>query len=646
MRNGSLFCPFTQSIMTPEPLLHGLREDLSPDHGQKDRVRMRMQARIGASRLLEQAKHEASPTDAQHDELWNGILRRIDAPQASGVFDRLKTLIGPSDSQQAAIRGPLMQRLAPVEVRTSFRWTKWTAAFALVLVALRASPALFLAPQTVAESAVILVPTKGGVELALHGLWQPASEEVTVNEPVQLRTDSGEATILLHDDGTIRLADHTTISLYDLSDRPEPALDGPTLMLTSGRVWMQGLLPDHLRGIVVATPHGAVTVHGGSVSVSVDEDDLIVRVWDRKAIVTHGETSTVLVAGERIRLSSTSVGEVARIGESEYDEFWVAQNLKRDAVHQRAIAQMQQERRAAQAGILPTSPLYPVKRVAERVDVLFTLDPETRLQKRLDLATTRLSEAAALIAEGSTGASVPLEEYKETLRSLASGSGDSVTQFLLRQQLAENSAGVSAALPDDEGYLLKRAVLETSAELPVDGLDEADVQGVLLVDTLDVLHAAIAAGDTEAAEKTYAALEPYLATIQSGTTLKPDIKKEALSLLADAAEKLAESSATGALADGIERVVPKPYVPAPVEEPVAIPLTDEQIDALIARIKQRVFVYESQRPRRNQLIVEMKKLEGHADEGRILRRLYNEFSAEESSVVIRRRIQDLREDHL
>lgn len=631
--------------MTPEPFLHRLRDDLSPENGQKERVRMRLQARIGESSILARAKEEASPATEQHGAVWNRIVHRIDVPEISGVLDRLKAFFDPSQAQQTLIRGRLMQRLAPVEVRTSFHRTKWTAAFVLVLVALRASPALFLAPHTVAESAVIVVPTKGGVELALHGLWQPATEEVTVNEPVQLRTDSGEATILLHDDGTIRLADETTVSLYDLSDRPEPALDGITLMLTSGRIWMQGLLPDHLRGIVVATPHGAVTVHGGSVSVSADEGDLIVRVWDRKATVTQGDRSVVLVAGERMRLSGDSAGQVSRIADAEFEEPWVVQNLRRDAVHQREIAQMQQERRAAQAGILPNSPLYAVKRVAERVDVLFTLDPETRLQKRLDLASTRLSEAAALIAEGSTGASIPLEEYKATLLALASGSGDSVTQFLLRQQLAENTADVSAALPDDEGYLLKKTLLETSAQLPLDGIDASDVAGVLLMDTLNALRQAIETGNTEAAKETFAAIEPYLETLGSGGTLKPDIRKEALNLLAQAAEKLTES-ASGSLTEDVATGL-RPYLPQSAPQPVEVtPLTDEQIDSLIARIRQRVFVYDQQRPRRNQLILEMRKLEDHPDEGRILRRLYNEFSADNLGVYVRREIQELRNENL
>lgn len=606
---------------------------------------MRMQARIAESRILELAKEQATPSEEQRGMVWGRVHNRIDVPEVSGLLDRVRALFDPSEAQHRAVRGSIMQRLSPVEVRHSFRWTKWTAAFALVLVALRASPALFLAPRTVAESSVIVVPTKGEAELALHGLWQPATEEVTVNEPVQLRTAEGEATVLLHDDGTIRLAPRTTVSLYDLSDRPEPALDGPTFLLSAGRVWVQGLLADHLRGIVVATPHGAVTVHGGSVSVSVDEHDMIVRVWDRKATVTQGETSTVLLAGERMRFSGEDAGQVARIQDAEYDEAWVEQNLRRDAVHQREIAQMQQERRAAQAGILPNSPLYAMKRVAERVDVLFTLNPETRIQKQLDLASTRLSEAAALIAEGSSGASVPLEEYKETLRSLASGSGDSVTQFLLRQQLAENTADVSAALPTDDGYVLKKTVLETSAELPVDSLDESDVEGALLVDTLDALHTAIAAGDTQAAQETYDALEPYLATLEEEGSLKPDVKKEVLNLLSGAAEKLSES-ATGAVA---ETVAPglKPFLPQrPVPQPVVtVPLTDEQIDALVTRIRQRVFVYDQTRPRRNQLLQELQRLEGHPDEGRILRRLYDALSGDNMGVYVRRAIQDLRDSN-
>lgn len=632
--------------MNTEAHLRRLKASLQPDTGVQDRVRARMMKRIQEPEILTIAKTEATPSDVQKGALWNQIRQKIDAPAVSGLLGEIRDFLNPTSAAEFLIRTRLMTRLTPLPVRSSYRWSKLVAAFALILVALRISPVLFLAPRTVAESTVNVLPTKGSVELSLHDLWQPMHGEVIVSQPVQLRTQQGEATIILHDDGTIRLGSDTSVSLHDLSDRPEPALDNATLTLSKGRIWVQGLLQNHLRGITITTPAGDITVHDGSVSISVD-DDVIVRAWDRHVRLTHEGTETVLVAGERARMrASDATIAIASTEEDEYADSWVSQNLERDAVHQRAIAQLQQERRAARAGILPTSPLYPVKRVAENIDVLLTLDPEEKIQKQLEQASTRLNEAAAMIAEGSdAGAAESLEEYKETMLTIASGSGDSVTQFLVRQEAVENAADLAAALPDDESYVLKRTVLEANAALSVDIVNESDVEMMLVIDTLGVLREAIANGNTERAKETYAAIEPYLSAIQSEeSNLKPEVRKEILNMLTQAAEHLEEQTGTGMIvADGLDEDL-KPFLPPRVTRPEVQPLSDEQVDVLVQQIRSRIFTFDLQRSRWNQLTHEMRQLKGHPDEGRILRRLYHALPEDGLAQYVRPAIQELREE--
>lgn len=633
--------------MDTEAHLRRLKASLQPDTGMQERVRERMMKRIQEPDILAQAKTNLTPSEAQRGAVWNRIRRNIDSPAVSGLLQDLRSFLSPSEAAEFLVRTRLMTRLTPVHVRSSYRWSKLAAAFVLVLVALRISPVLFLAPRTVAESTVNVVPTKGSVELSLHDLWQPMRGEVIVSQPVQLRTQQGEATIILHDDGTIRLGAETSVSLHDLSDRPEPALDNATLTLSKGRIWVQGLLQDHLRGITITTPAGDITIHDGSVSIAVG-DDVIVRAWDRHVRVTREGMETVLVAGERARMRGDDATiAIASIEEDEYADAWVTQNLERDAVHQRAIAQLQQERRAAQAGILPTSALYPVKRVAENIDVLLTLDPEEKLQKQLDQASTRLNEAAAMIAEGSdAGAAESLEEYKETMLTIASGSGDSVTQFLVRQEAVENSADLAAALPDDESYVLKRTVLEASAALPVDIVNESDVEMILVVDTIGVLREAIANGDATRAKETYAAIEPFISAIRSDeSNLKPEVRKEILNMLSQAAEHLEEQTGTGMIvADGLDEDL-KPFLPQRVTRPEVQPLTDEQIDALVQQIRSRIFTFDQQRSRWNQLTHEIRQLKGHPDEGRILRRLYHALPEDGLARYVRPAIQELREEN-
>ncbi len=599
-----------------------------------------MMARIANPSVFEVTKKALDPTADTANSVWNRVLSRIEAPAVSSVFDRLKGLLDPSDIESA--HNVLRARLAPVEVRAPYGRMKWVAAFALVLVAVRATPVVFLAPKTVAESRVLLVPTSGDVEVSLHGLWQPVMTETALNEQVQLRTAHGEATILLHDDGTIRLADHTTVTLHDLTDRPEPALDGATFTLSDGDLWLQGFVPRSVRAVSVATAFGTVSMYDGSAALSIEDGHLTVRVFDRSVTVQQGETETVLIAGEKARFGLDGVaGTIAQLSDAEYDDVWVKTNLQRDAVHRREVAQMQRERSAARAGILPTSPLYTVKRVAEQVDVLFTIDPAAKIQKQIDLASTRLNEAAALIAAGGSGAAAPLQEYKDTLLTLASGSGgDSVTRFLLLQEVAENAADLSATDPSDELYQLKKVVLQASADLP-DLVNAADVEGMILVDSLDALHKAITAGDTAKATEIYASVESSLPLLQSGS-LTIDVQKEAQALLAQAADQI--QAGTGADAEELAADL-QPFLPVVAPElPSIRHLTDEEVEIAASQVLSRVYKFSQPRPRLNQLVYEINQMSAHPDAARILRSLYRIVpSGDALSRAVRQGIQEHKE---
>lgn len=632
--------------MTPESLFQRLARDVSPSEEQKKDIRARMLRRMDAPSLLEQAMKEATPSSTQHANVWSSVLHRIDLPVVSTLFDRIRGMLQPSNDRKIAIRMQLMPRLIPEHVSSSYRISKWAAAFVLVIVALRASPALFLAPHSIADSAVMVMPTQGNVMLSAHGLWQTLTEDVTLSEGMTLKTAQGEATIIVHDDGTIRFAPHTEGTLNDVTNRPEPTLEGPTLTLTQGEIWLQGLLPGHLRGISVETSHGVITVHGGSVSIAVG-DAVTVRVWDRHAEVTYDGTETTLFAGDQVQLGRDNTLRVRSIAAKEYKNAWVTQNLQRDAVHQREIAQMQQERRAAAAGISPTSRLYPAKRLAEKVDVLLTLDPEARVQKKLDQATTRLNEAAALIAEGQSGTTL-LAEYTQAISAIATGSGDVMTQRLVALEVANNTADLSAALPNNHFYVLKKTVLESSADLPEEVVDEADVQGMLLVDTIDVLKEAIETGDTARAQETYDAIQPYLSSLEKDNGLKPEVKKEALALLTEVAEFLQETSAGEE--PSVLSVKLSPYLPQEVQ-PTQQSLTEEQKQAMVAQIKADIYEYTLDRPRWNVLMNWLRTLKGHSDEGSILRLLYDELLKDSPLYhetvplhqYVRSAIQDLRE---
>jgi hypothetical protein len=644
--------------MTPDSIFRRLQADLSPEHAAKNRVRGILQKRIGASHLLAKATLEATPTRSQHASTWQQIAGRIDSVVAKPLFERIRTFLAPDVSVQQLTKMHLLSRLEPAPVPLRVRSYRWIAAFVIVALLVQISPVLFVATPTIAESAVVLVPTVGQVELSLHNLWQPVGGQVTLNQEVSMRTQNGEATILLHDNGNVRLANATTLTLHDVSDHSSPSFNGPTMTLTSGTAWLQGLLPDNVRGFTIATPQGDITVHGGSVSVAVTGSATHVEVWDRYATVSGHGKDIALVAGESIDVGDHALSAVHQLPSDAYKGPWVAQNIERDAVHQREMAEMQEERRAAQAGILPTSPLYAVKRAAEAVDVMLTLDPQAKVQKRLDQATTRLNEAAALIAAGDSGAQVALDEYKQTLMSVASGSGgDSNTQALVQQTVAENTAQLSAALPDDSSYALKKTVLEASAQIPDGDVGPGDVSGMLLVDTLDALQQAVQSGSGSDVHATLQTLVAYLPSLNStGSTLKPEVKKEALSLLSDVAAAAQSQTVSGVRVSSDIASVLSPYLPKVASVParaitvaeVLPSLTDEELDAAVHASLHRIFdIFNMPQSRENQLRIEMKAFQGSPDEGRYLRRLYADLpDGSTLQQLVRHAIQMLREEQL
>jgi hypothetical protein len=348
------------------------------------------------------------------------------------------------------------------------------------------------------------------------------------------------------------------------------------------------------------------------------------------------------------------VGPVQRSAAQDADAPWVTQNLTRDAVHRRDIAEGQAKRRAARAGILPTSPLYAVKRAAEKVDMLLTFDQQSLVQKQLDQASRRVDEAVALIAAGEeTGATVSLEEYRDTLLAVANETGSSVaTASLVRQQVSENAALLSAARPDDTVYAVKVALLEASTELPDSTTDvhESDVRATLISDSIDTINGAMQTGDVEKATQVYEGLKTAVADLQEDPTLEPEVRKDVLSSLKQAEESLHKedatqvASATGSALDAPEERGGRTTI---VEEKL---LTPEEREGVALAAFNRVVRFDQPRPQLNQLVYEIKTIEKeYPKQARlILSQLYRMLPKNDSttalSQALRAGIQELREE--
>lgn len=611
--------------MTPEDFLKGIKKDIAPRTSLKRNIRGSITKRIqNDSPLFAELQNAVTPKKTAKDTVWKRISPFVDLPQVA-TFERIRGTLHPERRFHEKVREQVLTRITMPAKEALLRTQgfKWSAAFVLVALLVRMSPMLFIASPTVAESQNILLPTHGEVAVSIGGMWQPVERELALEPGMIIRTHGGQASLVFGDYGVIRIDEKTTIAVNDLSARLETASEIlPMATLLTGRIWVQGLLPQDLRPLEIATSAGHIAVHEGSVSIA--EDDYVnVEVYDRSAVVYKNGEQTYLTAGERTELyEDNAVLLVKKIPAKWFQYAWVDENFKRDAVHRHDIAQMQHERRIAKAGITPDSPLYPVKRFAEAVDVLMTLTDKSRVEKQLRHAETRLNEAAALIYNGDNADSA-LQEYKKVLNTIANGEADkSLAEFLVQRALAESQANIAAALPGDEAYAIKKTVLETSASIESPVIKPQQAQGELLLDGLAVMLRAVDEGRTDMIRTVWSDLHHHLAMVEDESlALNPSMYKEAQTLLTFLAASLNTASSRGIAIDPELLDDLAAYLPPTQSEVATVTLTEEEVQSIVDRIRVNIFTYDLTQPRINQFIYEMRQLANHPDLGRILRRL-------------------------
>lgn len=614
----------------------------------KRRVFNQIQQRIQVSpvSLLQEAREALTPTKVEQRTIWARVQEAMSEVSKASFWSKVRSHFLPANELRDMLWARIEERLEPVPTSMFSRPIKLVAAFCLLVLAIRVSPFLLLAPQTLADSPVTAMRTRGDAGILIGGLWQPIQEDLRLEKPSQLSTGEGELTLVLHDDAVIRLAPHTTITLNDLSDRPEKEHRDPTLILEQGQIWVLGLVPKPIRGISIATNEGQVMVQEGSISLTQDQGSVLLRVWDRTAKIMRRGISMSVLAGEEIELRRNEYPQPHKMQSSLYHEEWTERQLSRDAAHRREIAQLQQERRASSAGILPDSSLYPVKRLAEAVDVLFTVGSEARTRKRIQHANTRLSEAAALIKQGS-GAQVVnqmLEEYKTTVLAVASGAvlGDEIVDSILEQEVvAEATAGTAAALPDDESYVLKVAVRDTIAALPA-SVEKPDTTTAAVLDEIALAKRQAGEGEiSEAKVNLDEARNSVLALTGSAATLTLEAQQEVEATIAVAQSTVEEVSDILPEPSDVPLKVSRTAPPLRPSVPEYRPLTDEEIEQKAQEIRGRIYVFELKKSQLNELREQIRSLERNPDRGRILRRLYKILPSNGLAQYVRRQITDL-----
>ena len=162
------------------------------------------------------------------------------------------------------------------------------------------------------------------------------------------------------------------------------------------------------------------------------------------------------------------------------------------------------------------------------------------------------------------------------------------------------------------------------------------------LDGLDVLREAVESSDEKLAKETYDILKTHLVVLQEtgSGALRPEVQKEVTSLLSETTDLIREQPGSGILAAGLADEL-SAFLPA--LSSTYVPMTEEAITVLIQGMYDRIFSYKLQRSRWNQLLFEMRAIEGHPEEGRILRRLYHALPEDGIARYVRTAIQQLRD---
>ena len=639
--------PDSPSSLPTERLLGELRGQMRPSAGMQARIKGKIQARIAAPALLAEVRDAIRPSMQVRLSVWTRVAESVGAGRTANVWETIRQTIAPGQAVHATIWQRVLGRMEPME-EPAFFWKplKLAAAFALLLIAVRVSPVLFLASPTVAEASVNVIPT-GQVGILSGGLWQPLQGEVVLQKGATIQTNEGEATVVLYDDAVIRLGAHTTIAINDFSDRPTAPTVTPTISLQEGELWVMGLVPRDMDGISIGTAEGRVVVHEGSVALH-QTTKTSVAVWHRSAVIERRGQKMSMLAGERVDLRRNEAAIITKSDATGYDRPWVSRNLTRDAVHQREIAQIQQERRAASAGILPNTAFYPAKRLAEAVDVLFTFNSDAKARKIISQANTRLNEAAALITRGSGSEALePLREYRETIVAVATGSGASGTvSSLIAQEVTEATADVSASLPDDASYALKQAVRQTIAALPGD-LPRPDTASADILDELSSVKRKAEEGNVEEAKLALEELKSQLSSLEGASSSLTSVQEEVEATLTSVAAVIVANDATAAAPDTSLSLVERRALQLERAKTASSssdqpPRSPEEVGKEAQEIYNRIIhTYQSDRGRNIQLHLELARLNADPDRGRIMRQLSRMLAAEGLGEQVRDELKEL-----
>jgi len=584
----------------------------------------------------------ASRHSLDENRLKQAILSRITSRGTERALRDVRTIFSPSFARMMELRATILERIIdwqPIPIPLWQRAMRPLAVAALFLCVLRLAPIPFLATPIQASSESLLMPTQGTVSLTDGAEWSIVTEELPLTESVTLRTGPESAATIVTRDTIIRLGENAEITLGQAAF--DSHVPGPIARLAYGEAWVSGFLPEALlSGITITLPQGTLALKEGSVSILADPQQSTVQVFDRYArVLPTGEEPIHLIQGDQLVLLPDSKTQRHLITPAMQREEWVRENLARDASHRIEIVEKRHHDAETVAGILPDSAFYLLKIASENIDLGLTIGSKARQEKRLQHAATRMNEAVALLKAGKKEeAKLPLEAYKEAIRSLASVSEDEA-KALLAETIVLSTSAVSDALPHSDLFIAKEAALETAAETNTAEIAVTDVDLYLLSDALLEIESLVTQGRITEANIAWNGIEGAVASVIDNQRLgemiiekdslkatKTILRSIALSLTQ--AEEIVQGKQADLLATLRTRIehlspLPTPISVASIPQLTGPCMTLQDITRQTNQFLAAVFTYQTSRAQRNAVLQQIALLPDCPESGRVLSKVMN-----------------------
>lgn len=631
----STYCQNSLPLPPLEYTLSRLAKSISPKREKEQREALLR--RIHPQRLT--ALRESTLPSMR---LRSEVMARIAHSRTREHFVRVRHSLELPTLFMERLRSEVLGRLDLFQPRPLWQGViKWAAVTTVLALLLRIAPTFLIASSIEAVSANTLIPLQGSVSITDGAEWSLLSSRIDLRGPLTVRTGTDStATIILGDSAVLRLGENTEVNLRASAFEPPQARKEAIARVTYGQVWVTSLLPGTLD---VATrlvlPQGALVLKQGSVSLLADPQQSTIQVFHRFTEVEANSAPPIrLIEGEQLTLLASGESERHLVTANMRAEEWVKENLARDAAHHTEVEEHRQELAQAVAGILPTSAFYSFKRAAEELDLWLTFSSETRHEKKLQHAQTRINEAVTLLQQGEEEAAEhSLAEYKEAIRELASVTEEQALE-LLNSSLILSSTTVASALPHSPLYDVKKTLVEVSTELPSADLLLAEVDLYLLSDALLEIEELIANGSLELASEAFHGIEGAVASVlerqeleetvvakDSLKALKTILRSIAFSL--EQAEETTPAELAATFEDLQKRIAGQlppetpPIASVPVKEEVC--MSPEVVTRRTNSFLASVYTYQTPRGQRNEVLRQIALLPDCLQSGRILSKVMN-----------------------